>query len=115
MVVKLTCGKGAESLSADEKLLIDKISKEYEEKILKHTGGNIDFFEIHVKCHLKDGKTKRFTLEARLGIGKFRFETSADDWNLTEAMHKLMKRLMSEIEHKVLREKDDRLKGRVRS
>ncbi len=114
MVVKLTCGKGAENLSADEKLITDKITGEYEEKILRH-GEKIDFFEIHIKCHQKEGKTKRYTIEARLGIGKFRFETNADDWNLTDAIHKTMKKLMSEIEHKILREKDDRLKGRERS
>jgi hypothetical protein len=115
MVVKLTCGKGAENLSADDKLVIDKILKEYEDKILKHAGGKIDYFEVHVKCHLKDGNTKRFSIEARLGIGKYRFETSSDDWNLTDAMHKLMKTLMSEIDHKITREKDDRLKGKMRN
>jgi hypothetical protein len=112
MAIKLDCGKGAENLSSDDKQVFDKISKEYEDKILKHVGRKIDYFEIHIKCHLKDGNTKRFTLEARLGIGKYRFETSSDDWNLTDAIHKLMKKLISEIDHKITREKDERLKGR---
>jgi hypothetical protein len=114
MAIKLTCGKGAENLSSDEKLAIDKISKEYEEKILKQAG-KIDYFEIHLKCHLKDGNTKRFSLEARLGIGKLRFEASSDDWNLTDALHSLMKKLLSETLHKTSRDKDDRLKGRMKS
>lgn len=114
MAVKLTCGKGAENLSVENRLIIDRITKEYEDKILKHIG-KIDYFEIHIKCHLKEGNTKRFSLEARLGTGKFRFEASSDDWNLTDALHKLMKKLMSEIEHKVIREKEDKLKGKSRS
>ena len=97
-----------------EKLVVDKITKEYEDKIIRQAG-KIDFFEIHLKCHLKEGNTKRYTIEARLGIGKYRFESSADDYNLTDALHKLLKKLMSEIGHKITRDKDDRLKGRMRS
>ena len=114
MAIKLNCGKGAENLSTDEKLIIDKITKEYEDKITRQIG-KPDYLEIHLKCHEKDGNVKRFSIEARIGIGKNRFESSADDWNLTDALHKLMKKLMSEIEHKITREKDDRLKGRMRS
>ena len=44
MVVKITCGKGTENLSADDKLVIDKIIKEYEDKISRH-GEKIDVFE----------------------------------------------------------------------
>ena len=54
MTVKLTCGKGAENLSADDKLVIDKITSEYEDRIIKH-GEKIDFFEKladHIKRNL---------------------------------------------------------------
>jgi hypothetical protein len=107
MVVKLTCGKGAEDLSADDKLNLDKIIKEYENKISRH-GEKIDVFEVHLKCHQKEGKSKRYAIETKLHIGKFRFETSGDDWNLVDALHFAMKKLLSEIEHKVTREKVDK-------
>jgi hypothetical protein len=114
MTVKLTCGKGAENLSTDEKLVIDKITKEYEDKINRQIG-KIDYLEIHLKCHEKEGNVKRFSIEARLAIGKSRFESSSDDWNLNEALHKLMKKLMSETLHKIQREKEDKKKGKLRS
>ena len=107
MVVKITCGKGTENLSADDKLVIDKIIKEYEDRITRH-GEKIDVFEVHLKCHQKEGKSKRYAIETKLYIGKFRFETSADDWNLADALHSAMKKLMSEILHKVTRVKEDK-------
>lgn len=105
MEVKLDCGKGAENLTADEKLTIDRIINEYSEKIKRHIS-KIDSFDVHLKCHLKKGKTKRYTLEARLISGKFRFEVSADEYNLKDATHILMNKLTSEIEHKIMREKN---------
>jgi len=107
MVVKITCGKGTENLSADDKLVIYKIIKEYEDKISRH-GEKIDVFEVHLKCHQKDGKSKRYAIETKLFIDKFRFETSADDWNLVNALHIAMKKLMSEILHKITRVKEDK-------
>jgi cell division protein YceG involved in septum cleavage len=107
MDVKINCGKGVDNLSADDKLVIDKIVKEYENKIVRH-GEKIDVFEVHLKCHQKDGKSKRYNIETKLYIGTFRFETSADDWNLVDALHSAMKKLLSEIEHKVTRVKEDK-------
>jgi len=106
MAVKITCGKGVENLSADDKLVLDKTIKEYEDKILRH-GEKIDVFEVHLKCHQKDGKSKRYAIETKLYIDNFRFETSGDDWNLVDALHVAMKKLMSEIEHKVTKKKED--------
>ena len=111
MAIKLTCGKGEESLNSDDRLILDNILEEYEEKILKH-GEKIDYFEVHVKCHQKEGKSRRYALQAKIAINESRFETSADEYDIKIAVHKLMKKLMSEIDHKIIREKDERLKGR---
>lgn len=108
MAIKLTCGKGAENMTSDEKLTIDKIINEYNDKITRHIGKEPDFLEVHVKCHLKEGISKRYAIEARLMSDKFRFEAGAEEWNLSNAVREAMKKLMSEIEHKITREKNDK-------
>ena len=57
---------------------------------------------------MKEGKSKRYAVEVRIIIGKFMFKASSDDWNLSEALHFAMKKIMSEIEHKITREKLDK-------
>ncbi len=115
MALKLTCGKGAENLDADDRLVLDRLTNEYSEKITRHIGKEPDYFEIHLKCHLKEGNTKRYAIEARIGVDKFRFEAKTDEWILSDAIHILMKKLMSEIEHKITKKKEDKLwKGKAR-
>lgn len=104
MAIKLTCGKGAENLSSDEKMLVDKIAEEYSFKILRH-GFEINNFDVHLKCHLKEGKSKRYNIDARLQIGKYRFEANGDEFNLPDALKGVMNKIMSEIEHTLIRNK----------
>ncbi len=108
MALKLTCGKGTENLSSDDKLVLDKLTREYSQKINRHLGGEAELFDVHLKCHKKEGNTKRYSIEIKLFSGKFRFETNADEYKLADAIHRAMDKLMSEIEHKVVRQKDEK-------
>jgi|SRR3989339_51993 len=118
MALKLTCGKGTENLDANDKLILERLTKEYSDKIIRHLGKDAELFDIHLKCHQKEGNTKRYSIEIKFISGKHRFETNADEWKLSDAIHKTMKKLMSEIEHKITQEKDDKAawkkKARVR-
>jgi len=105
--LKLICGKGAEDLTSDEKLILNKLTNEYYEKMKRHIG-DIDLLEVHLKCHKKEGNTKRYAIETKFSLGKYRFETSSDEWDLEESIHKAMKKLESEIEHKIARVKEDK-------
>ncbi len=106
--VKINLRKGAENLDSDDKLVLDKLINEYYEKINRHLGSKPEVFEIHLKCHKKEGNTKRYNIEVRFSTGKFRFGTGADEYKLADAIHRAMEKLMSEIEHKIVRKKDER-------
>lgn len=108
MALKIIYAKGAEYLDLDDKLVLDKLTNEYYEKVNKHLGNEPEEFKVYLKCHKKEGNTKRFNIEVRFLSGKFRFETDADEWNLVDAIHRAMEKLMSEIEHKVVRQKDEK-------
>ena len=108
MALKIICAKGAEYLDLDDKLVLDKLTNEYYKKVNKHLGSEPEVFKIYLKCHKKQGNTKRYNIEVRFLLGKFRFETDADEWKLADAIHRAMEKLMSEIEHKIVRRKDDK-------
>ncbi len=108
MALKIAYGKGAEYLDSDDKLILDKLTGEYYEKINRHIGSEPVVFEIYLKCHKKEGNTKRYNIEVRFLSGKFRFDTDSDEWKLSDAIHRAMDKLMSEIEHKVIRKKDEK-------
>jgi GTPase SAR1 family protein len=43
---------------------------------------------------------KRYLIDARVIVPKFNFEASADERSLSIAVHKALKKIMNEIEHK---------------
>ncbi len=99
MAIKISCGKGAENLSDYDKNLINGLSKEYMNKIERHFG-DVNLFEIRVKCFSKEGNVKRYLLDARVIVPGYDFEASADERNLSIAVHKALKKIMNEVEHK---------------
>lgn len=98
--VKLSCGKGAENLSEFDRQLIDKLSTEFREKIGRHFDEIIDF-ELHIKCFCKEGNVKRYEIGAKLSLPGKSFESSSDEYNLSEAVNTALKKLMHEVEHKM--------------
>jgi len=98
MSIKISCGKGAENLSDYDKNLIKGLSEEYKKRIERHF--NVNLFEIRVKCFSKEGNVKRYLIDARVIVPKFNFEASADERSLSIAVHKALKKIMNEIEHK---------------
>jgi actin-like ATPase involved in cell morphogenesis len=98
--IKISCGKSSEGLDSFDKEIIERISQEYILKIRRHFE-NIDSFEIYVKCYLKKGNVKRYRINSKLIVPGFRFEASADEWKIQDAVHKALEKIMNEIEHKM--------------
>lgn len=99
MAIKISCGKDSKNFGDYEKKIIDRLAKEYYGKIEKHFK-DINDFEVYAKCFLKEGKVKRYQIDARAVVPNFNFEASADEYSLADAVHIALEKIMSEIEHK---------------
>jgi len=89
--------KGLEFLSEDEKKTADKLFKEYYEKIERKLK-NFLGLKVHIKIYSPEGR-KKFSLNAEaMSAGKM-FEANAADWDFARTMHKLMNKVINEIEH----------------
>jgi len=90
--------KGIE-FSEKEKWVIDKLFNEYEGKIAR--GIKNDFLiDVHVKVHEKDGKRKKFNIHVDVDSA-VRFSATSDDGDLARCIHKVMEKILNEIEHKL--------------
>lgn len=87
-------------LNEKEKAIADKLFNEYYSKIQRLVKTPLSL-RIDIKEYKKEGKGKKFSLnaEAVFSGGKL-ISSSAWDWNLAKAIHKLMKKIENEIEKK---------------
>ena len=90
--------KGIE-FSEKEKWVIEKLFSEYEGKIDKAIKNDF-LIDVHVKVHEKDGKRKKFNIHVDVDSA-VRFGATADDWDLARCVHKVMEKILNEIEHKL--------------
>ena len=86
-------------LSGRERWALHKLLNEYYSKVKRQLKNKV-VFEVHIKVHEKEGKRKKFNVHVDVDSAK-RFGATADDWDLARAVHKVMKNIMSEIEHKL--------------
>lgn len=90
--------KGVE-LSEKENYIIDKLFNEYDLKIQRELKDENVLIEIHIKVHDVSKRQKKFNVHVDV-VNSVRFGATDDDWNLARAIHKVMNKIMSEIEHK---------------
>jgi ribosome-associated translation inhibitor RaiA len=109
--VKISCGKGVESLDEYERGIIERLTIEYKAKLERHFE-NITSFDVHIKCFYKEGTVKRYAVGTRLIVPGHSFETSADEYDLHDSVHKALTKLMNEIEHKMHLSNQGRIKPR---
>tara|TARA_Y100000310_G_C20072125_1_gene529881 strand:- start:56 stop:448 length:393 start_codon:yes stop_codon:yes gene_type:complete len=92
---------GVNSLSRTEggilKKLVMKYLKQLDRSVPK---ANVRF---HVKLYEIGGKLK-YSFHARLSVGKDVLSSEAVDWDLRRAVHKVMKKLLTAVEHKLHKE-----------
>ena len=95
---------GVEELTEKEKQLVNKLLNEYYIKIQKRLK-NMSSLEFRVKEYGKSGerwltKKKKFSIHVKINSDKF-YEADYADWDLARTIHKVMNKLMNEIEHKL--------------
>jgi len=97
--IKIIHAKGVELLNEREKQLVNRLLNEYYGKIHRQLKNEVSF-EVHIKTYQKEGKAKKFSINVRAVFGRAVFEANADDWDLARCVHKVMNKIMNEIEHK---------------
>jgi ribosome-associated translation inhibitor RaiA len=99
-MIRLNCGKDGKNLTQDEKDLVILISEEFFEK-LKRYSKKIDLFDVHLKCHKKEGNVKRYILGIRVVLDGNDFDTDVEDYDLKEGIRKAIKKIQNEVEHRL--------------
>jgi len=85
-------------LTDSEKETLNQILEEYKHKLDLFVPNAL--IEIHIKEFDISGKRKRYCLIARVKAPKIRFESEAMDWDFNKAVHKIMDKLLHEMQHK---------------
>ena len=91
---------GTELLTGTEKATANKLINEYYGKIQRELK-NPTILKVHVKEHEKDGNRKKYSINVQAIIAKKVFQANAFDWDIARTLHKVMKSIENEIEHKL--------------
>lgn len=86
-------------LSEEEKKIAGVLLNEYFPKIQRLIKNDISL-KIHFKEYEKDGKKRKYSLNAEVISGGIKITASSWDWDFARTIHKLMKKLENEIRHK---------------
>ena len=98
--IKIIHAAGIDTLNEKQKQLVNRLLNEYYKKVQRQLKNEV-FFEFHIKNYEKDGKSKKFSIQIKVVVGIQVFEAKASDWDLARTIHKVMNKVMNEIEHKL--------------
>ncbi|MEN9626549.1 MAG: hypothetical protein RL557_877 [archaeon] len=89
---------GTNLLSEAEMKKVNDLLESYYNKIQRHFDEPV-FLDLHIKEYNKEGTRKKYSLNVFMrGAGK-KLEASYADWDLAKTIHKVMEKLLGEIEH----------------
>lgn len=91
--------RGLDLLSKEEKAKTKMILNEYYSKIKRLIKNDLTL-KIDLKEYKKDGKGKKYSISAEAFLPGKIFNSEAWSWDLERAIHKAMKMIETEIEHK---------------
>jgi len=114
--------RGIDVLDEKQKQLVNRLLNEYYLRILRMIK-NLTVFEAHIKAYeavepskgkeghveksrkkgilLKKGKDKEFSFSIRIVSPAAVFKADYADWDLARVIHKVMNKMINEIEHKL--------------
>lgn len=98
--IKIIHAKGVKILNEKQKQLVNRLLNEYYKKIQRQLK-NETSFEVHVKNYEKEGKAKKFSINIKAVAPTRIFEANASDWDLARAVHKVLNKILNEIEHRL--------------
>ncbi|MEK6873024.1 MAG: hypothetical protein AABW90_03355 [Nanoarchaeota archaeon] len=101
--IKVIHATGIDKLTEKEKQLVDRLLNEYYVRIQRQLK-NLVSLEFNIKEYKKTGerwltKKKKFSVHIRINSDKV-YEADYGDWDLARTIHKVMNKLINEIEHK---------------
>jgi len=103
--INIIYGSGINQLTEKEKSLVNRLLNEYYLRIQRQLK-NLTFLEFNTKEYEKTGKgkieknkAKKYSVHVKIFSTRV-FEADYADWDLARAVHKVMNKLMNEIEHK---------------
>jgi hypothetical protein len=88
---------GLEKFNEKEQKKIVEFSESYYEKINRKIEGNL---VLHAKKHNKDGNRCMYSFHAKVQFPEEVLTVNDDDWILSTALHKTLKKVENHIDHK---------------
>ena len=103
--IKIIHASGTSAITEKQKQLINRLLNEYYQKIQKQLKNEV-FLEINIKLYekagkpaTKPGKSNKFSIHIRIDSSAKTFEADYADWDLARTIHKVMNKIINEIEH----------------
>ncbi len=95
--------KGIDQLNENEKFELNKLLENYKEKIKRKTKTEYSL-KLALKKYMKGREDKKDAKARYSVIGTIKgethsFEASAEDWDFNRTFHKVMEKLINEVEH----------------
>ncbi|MGD2072616.1 MAG: hypothetical protein PVG65_03915 [Candidatus Thorarchaeota archaeon] len=91
--------KGVSVLNSSQTTLANKILNEYYVKIQRQLK-NFTSLKLHVKAYEKgNGSRKKYSLRVEVISPTRKFESNAHDWDFARTLHKVLNKVINEIEH----------------
>lgn len=90
---------GTDNLNTAEKKTADELLGRYYPKIKRKTKSATKL-KLQVKTYDKDGPKKKYSLNLTANTPMIKFEATDWDWDFARALHKVLNKLLTEIEHK---------------
>src|SRR4030043_103202 len=88
-----------EILNEEERAIADKLLNEYYLKIQRLIKTPLSL-KVHIKEYDKEGKKKKYSINIESIFSGKMLSSSSWDWDFARALHKAMKKIEEEIEHK---------------
>ena len=90
--------RGIELLNEQERKIANKLFDEYYKKIQRKIK-NLASLKIHIKEYNKDGKRKKYSINAEVISSRKIFKANSYDWTFSATIHEVFNKLLNQIEH----------------
>ena len=92
--------RGVDKLNEDEKIVLNKLSSEYHEKVQRSLK-NITSLQIDIKLYKKLGGKRKYDVHVKAVAPTTIFSASYTDWDFARTLHKVFNKIENEIAHKL--------------
>ncbi|MBS3075348.1 hypothetical protein J4429_02710 [Candidatus Pacearchaeota archaeon] len=98
MEIRLILERGMKELDEKEKLIFDKLSLEYSNKIQRQLK-TVNLIEVLIKDYSKKGKSKNYSIHVKVFSNTRNFDAGSEDWDFARTLHKAFIKVINEVEH----------------